>query len=82
MIEGIKISLTLAERAFLLMISQRGNDVTMDYNSLSKESIEGIERLEKKEVITRIKLIGQNSYIHKLTSSGINLVDLIKERNT
>lgn len=62
------------------MIADRANDVTMNLDSVSKEAKEALDRLEKKDVIYTIPVIGTKSKIYKLTSTGITLVDMIRAK--
>jgi predicted transcriptional regulator len=77
----ITINLTLAERAFLIFLSQRGGSQIMLDSAVGLEAMKRLdEGLKKKGAITIEKYgIGMHSY--SLTSIGNNLVDMIKESN-
>lgn len=74
----ITIKLDLFERKFILMIADRSNDVQMNLDQLKPQVVKALDDLEKKGCVYTIPIIGTNSKIYKLTSTGITLVDMIK----
>ncbi len=76
---NITISLNMFERNFLLMLSERGGNQDMDENGLSIPARLELENLKNKGAIDIVPIVGSCMNNYKLTSIGINLVDMIKE---
>lgn len=78
---GFTVTLSFVHRQYLLFLASRGGETVLDYGELASPQADHIKILVKCDAIKEYKVVGlMNSYQHKLTSTGINLVTEIERR--
>lgn len=74
---GYRVVLSIAQRAFLVMLAERGRSVQMNTPQFKPEVIAGLEDLQKKGLILITKLFGREASEYTMTDLGVQVVDQI-----
>lgn len=74
---GYQVTLSIAQRAVLAMLAQRGRRQILDHSTLSKQARDGLDDLVIKGLMIAIKLFGRDAAEYVLTDLGAQVVDQI-----
>lgn len=74
---GYVVTLSIAQRAVLVMLAERGRRQCMNPTTFSKAVTDGLADMEKKGLIHITKLIGSIMVEYELTDLGVQVVDQV-----
>lgn len=74
---GYTVVLSIAQRAVLVMLAERGRTQTLDFTNFSLQVRDGLADLVIKGLITTTRLFGRNAAEYTLTELGAQVVDQI-----
>lgn len=74
---GYVVTLSIAQRAVLVMLAERGRRQSMNPTTFSKPVADGLADMETKGLIHITKLIGSVMVEYELTDLGAQVVDQI-----
>lgn len=75
---GLRVTLSIAQRGVLVMLSERGRRVIMDPTNFKPEAVAGLAEMQKMGLMNINTIIGRgSSREYELTDLGAQVVDQI-----